>query len=524
MATPEDAGLSWWHERWHLPDPIAPLAFDYARILYEDMNRGRSAKGEQGALRARRINTYVYITLGPNRPDDPSPIGHEQQPDRFGNHDAWDSLWLPEIQGYLGRWRVFDHEGASVEELAHHIDESLTWLARCWEIHDRLDFGPHVLFDLVRQVLDWTPEQAAELVLGTESKSLEGDNALRDLARIAAESSVVRQALIDLPPFEVLAALPGGAETDSFRSALDAYLQEFGLRSDNFHDVSIATWVEDPSSVLSLLKLHVREPVYDAASGRRSAEERRSAAQQRAREEFAQRAPDHLEELEREFAFGLRANALNEDHNYWLDQQVMYWARMDMLAAANHLVAAGVIDARDDIFMLTLAQVRAALAGDTTDLRETVRAAREELDRWADVTPPGTIGAPMVPEMQAGIATMFGQLESTSTERQVRGQSASPGVVTGVARIIASLDDSHRLNDGEVLVTQTTSPPWTPLFGIAAAVVTDAGGPMSHVAIVAREYGIPAVVGTVTATRQIADGQLVRVNGSEGTVDLLEDR
>jgi len=519
---PDDAKLSWWHERWHLPDPITPLGFDYAKILYEDMNRGRSAKGEEGALRARRINTYVYITLGPSLPDDPAPIGQEQQPDRFGNHDAWDTLWLPEIQGYLARWRAFNYAGASVEELSQHIDKSLLWLARCWEIHDRLDFGPHVLFDLVQQVLGWTPEQAAELVLGTESKSLEGDNALRDLARVAADSPAVRQALIDLPPGEVLAALPDDPDTSAFRSALDTYLQGFGLRSDNFHDVSVVSWVEDPTSVISLLKLHVRETAYDAAAARRSAEARRAAAQQRVRDEFAQRAPDRLDELERELVFGLRANALNEDHNYWLDQQIMYWARMDMLAAANHLVAAGIIDARDDVFMLTLDQVRAGLVGSTGDLRRAVTAAREELNRWAGVTPPGTIGAPMPPEMKAGISVMFGRLDAEATETTIQGQPGAPGAVTGVARIVASLEDSHRLADGEILVTQTTSPPWTPLFGVAAAVVTDAGGPMSHVAIVAREYGIPAVVGAVAATRQIADGQRITVDGSTGLIELLD--
>jgi pyruvate,water dikinase len=75
---------------------------------------------------------------------------------------------------------------------------------------------------------------------------------------------------------------------------------------------------------------------------------------------------------------------------------------------------------------------------------------------------------------------------------------------------------------GEVIVTVTTSPPWTPLFGVASAIVTDAGGALSHAAIVAREYGIPAVVGTVNGTARIRDGQLIRVDGTSGTVDLLE--
>jgi len=520
-ATPDDPKLSWWHDRWHFPDPVGPLAFDYAYMIFDDMNRGRRARGDESKLRARRINTYVYVGVGPAQPDDPAPIGSEPQPDRFENHAMWDNLWLPEIRSYLGQWQAFDHATATTEDLLRHIDDSMTWLARGWEIHGRLDFGAAALFALVGDALGWTSEEAADLVLATGSKSLEGDAALRALAQLAVETPVVRSLVLEMLPdrlFDALAAEPAAAP---FMAAFDEYLADFGRRSDNFHDISIPTWIEAPPSPLGLLKLYVREPAFDAGAARRIAEEKRDAAQQRARIEFAERAPDRLDEFERELALGLRANSLNEDHNYWLDQQIMYWARMDMLAAGDRLAAAGVIAERDDVFMLTRQQVRSALAGATTGLRDAVRSAREELDRWGAVTPPTQLGAPMASEMQAGLSPMFGQLESTSSDTQVRGQAASPGVVTGVARIIASLDDSHRLNDGEILVAQTTSPPWTPLFGIAAAVVTDAGGPMSHVAIVAREYGIPAVVGTVDATRKISDGQRIRVDGSAGSVDLV---
>ena len=103
----------------------------------------------------------------------------------------------------------------------------------------------------------------------------------------------------------------------------------------------------------------------------------------------------------------------------------------------------------------------------------------------------------------------------------MRGQPASPGVVRARARLIASIAEAGRLGSGEVLVTATTSPPWTPLFGVAGAVVTDAGGSLSHVAIVAREYAIPAVVGCGDATLVIPDGALVEVDGDAGTVTIL---
>ena len=100
------------------------------------------------------------------------------------------------------------------------------------------------------------------------------------------------------------------------------------------------------------------------------------------------------------------------------------------------------------------------------------------------------------------------------------GVAASPGIVRGTARLVLSLDDVDRLAPGEILVTYATAPPWTPLFAVAAAFVTDAGGWLSHCAVVAREYGIPAVVGTRIATRSIPDGAIVTVDGSRGVVTI----
>lgn len=518
-SNPESEALSWWHERWHYPDPLTPLAFDYAHMLYHNMIRGMRAKGEAGAIRVEQVDSYVYIAFGPPRPDDPEPLGTETQPDRFENHVMWDELWLPEIQRYIEEWKTFDRGSATLPELLEHLDRAITQLQRCWEIHDRLDFGPGTLFALVGEALGWTAEEASDLVLGVASKSTEGDDALRALARLASDTPAVREIVVSLDDAsEALAALP---EAAAFRAALDAYLAEFGLRSDNFHDIALTSWIEDPTPVFAMLRLYLRDSIDGTTASHAAAEAKRDAAQERARAEFTERLPDRLDEFERELAYGLRGNQLNEDHNYWLDQMVLYWARMDMLAAGDLLVAAGSIEARDDVFMLSLDEVRTTLL-EPIDRRAAVQSAREALEAARAADPPGQIGAPMPDEMKPMLSAVFGQFESTSTAEQVRGLGASAGSATGIARIITSLDDADRLEDGDILVAETTSPPWTPLFGVAGAVVTDAGGPMSHVAIVAREYGIPAVVGTADATKRITDGQRIRVDGSEGTVDLLK--
>jgi len=115
----------------------------------------------------------------------------------------------------------------------------------------------------------------------------------------------------------------------------------------------------------------------------------------------------------------------------------------------------------------------------------------------------------------------FGGLPAESPDpRIINGNAASAGTVTGTARVILSLDDAGRLQPGDILVCPATMPPWTPLFAIASAVVTDHGGVLSHTAIVAREYRIPAVVGTKVATTLVSDGQRITVDGTAGTVKL----
>ncbi len=113
-------------------------------------------------------------------------------------------------------------------------------------------------------------------------------------------------------------------------------------------------------------------------------------------------------------------------------------------------------------------------------------------------------------------------VQDDAADDKVAGNAGSPGKVRGTARVVRSLEESHKLGVGEILVAQTTSPSWTPLFGTAAGIVTDTGGILSHCAVVAREYGIPAVVGTGVATSIITDGQTIEVDGDAGRVYLVD--
>jgi pyruvate,water dikinase len=175
------------------------------------------------------------------------------------------------------------------------------------------------------------------------------------------------------------------------------------------------------------------------------------------------------------------------------------------------------VDRADDVFWLH----RAEILADPPVPRAGVVAQRRALWRGQRrVVPPQVL--PRGSWWERAFARWLPAASEEQTGAVLRGVGASTGQVTATARVLGGPADFARLQPGDVLVASITTPAWTSLFAMAAAVVTDVGGPLSHSSIVAREYGIPAVLGTNVATRRIPDGARVRVDGDTGTVTLLD--
>ena len=207
------------------------------------------------------------------------------------------------------------------------------------------------------------------------------------------------------------------------------------------------------------------------------------------------------------------------------------WPRLRQLAAelGRRLVAAGVIESADDVYWLHWAEIGAALKVErpatSTDesepvasLADRVRARRELWRGQRRVTPPQLLPA------DSWLRVFKSFLPATGGDQGgdvLKGIGASAGRVTAIARVLNGPEDFGRLQPGEILVANITTPAWTSLFARASGIVTDVGGPLSHSSIVAREYGIPAVLGTAVATKRITDGQRVTVDGDAGTVTLV---
>ena len=228
---------------------------------------------------------------------------------------------------------------------------------------------------------------------------------------------------------------------------------------------------------------------------------------------------------------------LTEDHTYYIDFNGFGWVRRVIRQFGLRLMEQGRLHFANDVFYLTIQELQHMITDAALDCAALATSRRAEALYWSAYPAPHALGTrpinpPYVYSADARRmarylgAVVDGDPEDNELPAQtatdiLRGQPGSAGRVRGTARVIHSLADAQRLQPGEILVTTTTAPPWTPLFLTAAGLVTDAGGLLSHGAVVSREYRIPAVVGTRYATQVIRDGAIIEVDGSQGWVRIL---
>jgi pyruvate,water dikinase len=285
-------------------------------------------------------------------------------------------------------------------------------------------------------------------------------------------------------------------------ATFDALIERHGSRSQGW-ELTQPTWRERPEAALALVRARLAAEGVSPAELSAGSEARRREATERVlarlpaatHAEFSS-ALAHLDGFVR----------IREGRAYW--QMVLSGElRTLLLRIGASLAAEGKIAAAEDVFFLEPDDFE---DGAASDLRPIVGERRRAWERWRAVEPPPLIGATGGPP-----AT-----DAPARDGELRGSAASRGVVTGRARIIHSPEDGVRLQPGDILVCAASTPSWTPLFGVAAAIVSESGGPLSHPAITAREYGIPAVVAVKGATTAIRDGQTITVDGTAGVIRL----
>jgi len=541
---PEDAKLHWTRDREHLPDPITPMFLSVTAIIASEGYQRTTPVYEEAIVvrQDRTINTYEYLHLVPFTG---TPEEVEARAQRYRNKmvaicsrldKVWENEWHPAIKAIWQFWDSFDLAGASLPELCAHLEETLVRGANLYEVHYLM--GSPMWFAIDEFATFYcdlfpgtTTLDAHRLLQGFDNKTLEIGRALWRLSRLAKASPTVCQALGNLPAADVLAALQDSKESQDFLSELHTFLSNYGCRC-NLWDWGYPSWEDDPTPIINNIKNYIAQPDRDLQAERAKAAAERDAAITQARQEligYPQPVVDRFEKLLKEAQIAL---VLTENHTYYIDFNGLGRIRRIIREFGKRFAAQGQLTSPEDIFYLKLDELRAMAAKPTCNLSKLALARRAEAEYWARYDEPTELGTRPAESIYlysadarrmmryAGGLIADGPLPAPE-EGLLRGQAGSPGKVRGTARLIRSLAEAHRLQAGDILVTTTTAPPWTPLFLTAAAVVTDAGGLLSHGAVVSREYGIPAVVGTHYATARITDGQMIEVDGDNGVVSFL---
>lgn len=536
---PEHERFFWTQDRMHFPDVLTLV--DEALLVpihAESFNRPFEALGAPVRMHARTINGRMYTSLAPVTfvPEElhaADAVMQERMAARVADLDRqWREEYLPELRRHLEQWSSFDLRGASMADLLVHLDDTVARVLRCWAIHFFTVLPAFMAINLFVELYDdlFSPQndfEAYKLLQGQGDKSVEAGEELWKLSRRAVAEPEVRRILEETSADDALAALERTPAGRDFQQAFWAYLEEYGQRGDKYL-VSSPSWIEDPRPVLRMLKDYCSRSGPDPEQEREAlaAERERAIARARARlQGYPQPVVGQFEFLLQAAQVGSR---LHEDHNFWIDQRVMYRARMVFMEYGRRFREAGILDSADDIFLLTIPEIRATAEVLPALTRQALIAERRvELARLSglDVPPAlGTVppGPPPNNPLARAMGKFFGAPPRPTVDADVlQGNAGSPGVVRGPARVIRSLADAGKLRHGDILVAETTAPPWTPLFATVAAVVTDTGGILSHCAVVAREYRIPAVVGAAAATATLRDGQMVEVDGNAGSVRIL---
>ena len=533
-GSPEEAAQLWTADLMHWPHGLSLLS---ATMDMPAFGRGASKAVEtlcmpMTDLRFKYIRGYVYNAFTPYSLD-PAKMGQrmEQMQAQMMQHvpglyQRWQNEYEPEVRSINDDTLHGDYGKLGDNDLSALIEALVAKREREGELHFLAVFpagGAVMAFEQVYEQLFGAPKSGEHLQLlqGFPNKSTETDTALWRLAMEARKRPSVLEVLRDVDPSAAHEALGEDDSTRSFRDAVDEFLNERGWRGADL-DVASKTWKEDPTTAYKLIREYASRDDYDPEDEFRSLVAARQAREKLLIDKLS--GDEQRVGLFRMMLGGAQQYLpVQEDHNFWIDQQGIAVQRVPVLEAARRLVDTKRLAHEDDVFFLTYDELQDALRSGNGSFVDLVAQRRREQADNRKLTPPPVLGTMPPPEVEENpmFAKFFGAIPQESPDPRVfNGNGASSGKYTGTARVIMTLDDADRLGSGEVLVCPATMPPWTPLFGIAAAVVTDHGGILSHTAIVAREYRIPAVIGTKVATSLVRDGQTITVDGDAGTVRL----
>ena len=351
----------------------------------------------------------------------------------------------------------------------------------------------------------------------SENRTVEGHKALWKLAGLAQQIPAIDDALTatgDIPGLDELASLPDG---QPFATAVEAFLDEFGHRSAASWEIFATRWSEDPTVVLQMIAGYLQGGIHtDPYLNEERHQQAYVAALQRLDRQLHSTPLQKLLPWKAGTSRALLEMTqvymrLRENQRFHYDQ-LLFKIKRILMRVGDLLAEEGKLEAPGDIVLLEIDEIRqlahGALPPEVAQERIARRRVEAERDRVADH-----------PEFLVGEGM---PVPSDLDERRVlTGMGISPGRITGKVRVLRDLRESRKLERGDILVTRATDPGWTPLFLTAGGLVMELGSLLSHGAVVAREYALPAVVNVANATRRLHDGQEIALDGAKGMIYIL---
>ncbi len=383
------------------------------------------------------------------------------------------------------------------ERWAYGFHQTFTSLAPLFEASMRLK-------EMLTQALaDDGDVTMAEVLQGGDNATKALDAEVYELTELARRTPAAARLITSHEQEDALQALRTEPAASAFVEAFDSIIARHGSRSQGWQ-LTDPTWRECPAALLALVRTQLASQPKTPAAAQAASEARRADAMARV---FSHLPADEHEQFAKTLARLDGYIRIREDRAYW-QMMLCGTVRELLLRRGARLVESGALERVDDMLFLDPPDLDEFRGG---TLRALADERRGEWKSWLAVTPPAVIGTQDAAVTEPAVAPHV-----------MRGVAASRGVVTGRARLIHSPEDGARLQSGDILVCGMSTPAWTPLFAVAAGIITESGGALSHPAITAREYGIPAVVAVQGAMDRLRDGQRVTIDGGAGTIQLAE--
>ncbi len=437
----------------------------------------------------------------------------------------WTEETRPRLLGIIDKWRAVDRASASDETLLQGIVDLGLAEGDYWSNDTSHTFGVAKSTDdqlqcFLRETLPDHRFTSGQFLSGFKSKTMEANDAIYEVAkRIRADDSLW-ELVMTTPASRLMNSLEQHPASGPALQAIHDYLATFGHQGYTLDFVE-PPQSEDPTPFFATLKTMVANRDYSPA---------RHEIDARAKREKAladiEQLLDGLEYWQFRFRlwFTYRFYSIREETMFHLGSA---WPVLRPLAAelGRRLVETGTFARPDDIYFCVSSEIRDAIEaraqGEARPQLGALAAERRELrEARKRLHPPGTV--PPEASDNPSIAFKETQARNDPDSPTLRGVPVSPGTVTAPASLIKSPPEFDQMRSGSILVCPMTNPAWTPLFAHASGLVTDIGGILGHGSIVAREYGIPAVVGTGNVTQRVASGQQISVDGDAGIVTLHE--